>query len=92
MGYDRGDSFLFDFEPNVFSFCSKSKGKGNGNIVFPLDRKTSNDRLIAVRETGVPRHQGGPIEGLPEPPVHHSTTVLRALRGYLTWAPKEMEI
>ena len=27
MGYDRGDSFPFDFEPNGFSFDSKSKGK-----------------------------------------------------------------
>ena len=27
MGYDRGDSFTFDFEPNGFPFGSKSKGK-----------------------------------------------------------------
>ena len=27
MGYDRGDSFPFDFEPNVIPFGSKSKGK-----------------------------------------------------------------
>ena len=27
MGYDRGDSFPFDFEPNEFPFGSKSKGK-----------------------------------------------------------------
>ena len=27
MGYDRGDSFPFDFEPNEISFDSKSKGK-----------------------------------------------------------------
>ena len=27
MGYDRGDSFPFDFEPNGFPFDSKSKGK-----------------------------------------------------------------
>ena len=47
MGYDRGDSFLFDFEPNLNPFGSKSKGnchydhipfnvKGNGNIVFSV--------------------------------------------------------
>ena len=30
--------------------------------------KTSPIRLIAVRETGVSRHQGGPIEGPPETP------------------------
>ena len=27
MEYDRGDSFLSDFEPNGFPFCSKSNGK-----------------------------------------------------------------
>ena len=27
MGYDRGDSIPFDFEPNGIPFCSKSKGK-----------------------------------------------------------------
>ena len=27
MGYDRGDSFPFDFELNGFPFNSKSKGK-----------------------------------------------------------------
>ena len=27
MGYDRGDSFPFDFEPNGFPIGSKSKGK-----------------------------------------------------------------
>ena len=27
MGYDRGDSFPLDFEPNEYSFSSKSKGK-----------------------------------------------------------------
>ena len=27
MGYDRDDSFLFDFEPNGVPFGSNSKGK-----------------------------------------------------------------
>ena len=27
MGYDHGDSFPFDFEPNGIQFRSKSKGK-----------------------------------------------------------------
>ena len=27
MGYDRGDSFTFDFEPNGISFGSKLEGK-----------------------------------------------------------------
>ena len=48
MGYDRGDSFSFDFEPNRNPFGSKTKGncqhdhipfnlKGNGNIVFSVN-------------------------------------------------------
>ena len=47
MGYDRGDSFLFDFEPNGNSFGSKLEEnchhdyipfnlKGNGNIVLSV--------------------------------------------------------
>ena len=27
IGYDRGDSFILDFEPNGIPFGSKSKGK-----------------------------------------------------------------
>ena len=27
MGYDRGDSFTYDFEPNGIPFGSKSEGK-----------------------------------------------------------------
>ena len=33
-----------------------------------LAGKTTAVRLIAVRETGVSRHHGGPIEGPPETP------------------------
>ena len=48
MGYDRGDSFPFDFKPKRISFGSESKGKqchhdhilfdlkGNGNVVFSV--------------------------------------------------------
>ena len=48
MGYDRGDIFPFDFEPNGFSFGSENRKenchhdhipfnvKGNGNIVFSM--------------------------------------------------------
>ena len=82
MGYDRCDIFPFDFEPNGIPFGSKSKGKlsprqypiqcqRNWKHSFLSDRKTATDRLIsyiAVRETGVSRHQGGPIEGPPETP------------------------
>ena len=66
------------FEPNGITFGSKSKGKLSQRS-YPIqcerkwkysflsvDRKTATDRLIAVRETGVSQHQGGPIEGPPE--------------------------
>ena len=78
MGYDRGDSFPFDFESNGIPFGSKSKGKlsprsypiqfeRKWNTSFlSVDRKTATDRLIAVRETSVSRHHAGPIEGHPE--------------------------
>ena len=45
MGYDRGDSFPIDFEPNGIAFGSKSieklsprsfNVKGNENIVFSV--------------------------------------------------------
>ena len=47
MGYDRGDNFPLDFEPNEIPFGSKSKLNcqhdhipfnliGNGNIVFSV--------------------------------------------------------
>ena len=32
MGYDRGDSFPFDFEPNVIPFGSKLIGLANASI------------------------------------------------------------
>ena len=49
MGYNRGDSFPFDFEPNGISFGSEIRKenchqdhipcnvKGNGNIVFSVN-------------------------------------------------------
>jgi len=49
--------------------------------------KTTVIRLIAVQETGVSRHHGEPIEGSLKPLVHHSTIVLRNLRGSLNRAP-----
>ena len=45
MGYDRDDSFPFDFEPNEISFGAENRNenchipfnvKGNGNIVFSV--------------------------------------------------------
>ena len=40
MGYDRGDSFPFDFEPNGIQFGSKSKGKlSPGSYPIQFERK-----------------------------------------------------
>ena len=74
MGYDRGDSFPFDFEPNGNAFGSKLKGNLSPRS-YPIqcerkwkysflsvDRKTATDRLASL---GI---RGGPIEGPPETP------------------------
>ena len=43
---------------------------------------------IAIRETMRLSASWGPIEGPPENPLdHHSTIVLMGLRGALSWAP-----
>ena len=65
MGYDRGDSFPFDFEPNRIPFGSKSKGnchhdhialnvKGNGNIVLSVCRIDFPFRYLIRAECEAP--------------------------------------
>ena len=51
------------------------------------DRKTVTDRLIAIRETGVSRHHGGPIEGPSETPRTSQHYRIEGIEGV-----KEMEI
>ena len=49
MGYDRGDGFVFKFEPNGVRFGSKSKGKPSPRsypIQFERQRKYS---FLSVR-------------------------------------------
>ena len=46
-----------------------------------VDRKTTTDRLIAVRETGVSRHQGGPIEHPPETPRTSQHYQIEGIKG-----------
>ena len=60
MGYDRGDSFLFDFEPNEILFGSKSKGKLSPRS-YPIEceRKYS---FLSVREVSVSWYNGSPID------------------------------
>ena len=66
MGYDRGDSFPFDFEPNKIPFGSENRKenchhdhipfnvKGIGSIVFSVQNvQTAAIRRLAVRETVV---------------------------------------
>ena len=49
MGYDRGDSFPFDFEPNGFSFGSKSKGKlSPRSYPIQFERKWNTSFLSVV--------------------------------------------
>ena len=69
MGYDRGDSFPFDFEQNGIPFGSKSKGKLSPQP-YPIrfERKYSflsapPIRCVDVREPDVSRHHGDPITG-----------------------------
>ena len=45
------------------------------------NKKTTAIRRAAVRETGVPRHHGGPIEVTLKRLEHHGTKVLRGLKG-----------
>ena len=97
MGYDRGDRFPFDLEPNGIPFGSKSKGKLSPrsyliqcerkwkysflSVERLSDRKTATDRLIAVRETGVSRHQGGSIDGPPEIPRTSQHYRIEGIKG-----------
>ena len=46
MGYDRGDSFPFDFKPNIVSFGSKSAGKlSPRSYPIQFERKWKNSFL-----------------------------------------------
>ena len=48
MGYDRGDSFPFDFEPNGNTFSSKSRGKLSPRS-YPIQfERKSNTSFLSV--------------------------------------------
>ena len=57
MGYDRGDCFPYDFEPNGFSFGSKSKGKLSPRS-YPIqcERKWKHSFLSALGSSDVIDH------------------------------------
>ena len=42
MGYDRGDSFPIDFEPNEIQFGSKSKGNFERNGIHLVQNRKEN--------------------------------------------------
>ena len=49
MGYDRGNSFPFDFEPNEIPFGSKSEGKlSPRSYPIQFDRKCKTS-FVSVR-------------------------------------------
>ena len=52
MGYDRGDRFPFDFEPNGFPFGSKPKGKlSPRSYPIQFEKKWKNS-FLSVRHVG----------------------------------------
>ena len=53
MGYDRGDSFSFDFEPNGIPFGSKSKGKLSPRSHPNQCEMKWKHSFLSVRYTGV---------------------------------------
>ena len=75
--------------PRSYSIQCERKWK---HSFLSEDRKTATDRLIAVRETGVFRHQGSPIEGSPETPRTSLHYRIDGIKGVSDLAPKEMEI
>ena len=59
MGYDRGDSFPFDFEPNGIPFGSKSKGKLlPRSYAIQCERKWKYSFLSVISPRGI---SNGPV-------------------------------
>ena len=63
MGYDRGDSFPFNFEPNGNPLGSKSKGKLSPRS-YPIqcERKWKCSFLSVERSPSECRHLAGKIK------------------------------
>ena len=52
MGYDRGDSFPFDFQSNGNPFGSKSKGNlSPRSYPIQFERKWNTTRFLSVRDS-----------------------------------------
>ena len=55
MGYDRGDSFPFDFEPNGIPFDSEPKGKLSPRLYSnQFERKWNTSFLSVMMKNIVP--------------------------------------
>ena len=62
MGYDHGESFSFDFEPNRIPFGSKSKGKlSPRSYPIQFERNWKYSFLSAIADT--PELNGGLLFG-----------------------------
>ena len=107
MGYDRGDSFPFDFEPNWIAFGSKSKGKlslspwpypiqfeKKWNTSFLSAGKIYNDQAYNHPRTERLASLGIPGDLLKKhlkALQHHGTMVPMGLRCSLNWVPLKRE-
>ena len=86
MGYDRGDSFPFDFKPNGISFGSKSKGKPSPrSYAIQFERKWKTSFLSVESESVTLLRNGAPCySGLP---LNPSISLWCEVRGVL-WGPQ----
>ena len=88
MGYDRGDSFPFDFEPNGIPFGSKWKGKLSPRS-YPIhcERKGKYSFLSVSHERWkVPRGKRRNIEGV----VTHSSAIFNTFSQLLATLVKKL--
>ena len=92
MGYDRGDSFSYDFEPKGFSFGSKSKGKLSPRS-YPIqcERKWKHSFLSEGQTYSFPRAQRLSatmgIQLRPAPETYRTITALHCIQGFNQGGP-----
>ena len=63
MECDRGDSFIFDFQPNRIPFCSKNSDKNCHHDHIPFNSERNGNPLVRV--LGWPRPRWNSKPGLP---------------------------
>ena len=73
MGYDRGDSFPFNFEPNGFPFGSESKEKlSPRSYPIQLGRKWNTGFLSAPETSGHENHTIMKLQAMRR--IHYETS------------------